>query len=112
MQGDGRYCPFTCDRTDDSAYPAAQEAKATATRRFDFNEIAVFGVNLVTQIQPVDLTSIPEDMSEWYEDYLKKEEALFARREAEARKTVAALVQAIEEFRKWLFRWGVDWLAV
>ena len=30
-------------------------------------EIAVFGVNLVTQIQPVDLTSIPEDMSEWYE---------------------------------------------
>lgn len=30
-------------------------------------EIAVFGVNLVTQIQPVDLTSIPEDMNEWYE---------------------------------------------
>jgi len=30
-------------------------------------EIAVFGVNLVTQIQPVDLTSIPEDMNNWYE---------------------------------------------
>jgi hypothetical protein len=30
-------------------------------------EIVVFGVDLVTQIQPLDLTAIPERMNEWYE---------------------------------------------
>lgn len=30
-------------------------------------EIVVFGVNLVTQIQPLDLTAVPERMNEWYE---------------------------------------------
>jgi hypothetical protein len=30
-------------------------------------EIIVFGVNLVTQVQPVDLTVIPEEMNRWYE---------------------------------------------
>ncbi len=39
------------------------------------------------------------DMSEWYRDYLKKEEALYARREAEAQKTVTALAKAVEAFR-------------
>ena len=31
-------------------------------------EIIVFGVNLVNQVQPVDLTVIPEEMNRWYED--------------------------------------------
>ena len=31
-------------------------------------ELIVFGVNLVTQVQPVDLTVIPESMNEWYGD--------------------------------------------
>ena len=31
-------------------------------------EIIVFGVNLVNQVQPVDLTIIPEEMNRWYED--------------------------------------------
>ena len=31
-------------------------------------EIIVFGVNLVNQVQPVDLTAIPEGMNEWYGD--------------------------------------------
>ena len=30
-------------------------------------EIIVFGVNLVNQVQPVDLTIIPEEMNRWYE---------------------------------------------
>jgi hypothetical protein len=30
-------------------------------------EIIVFGVNLVAQVQPVDLTVIPEEMNKWYE---------------------------------------------
>lgn len=30
-------------------------------------EIVVFGVNLVHQIQPLDLTAIPERMNEWYD---------------------------------------------
>jgi hypothetical protein len=30
-------------------------------------ELIVFGVNLVTQVQPVDLTVIPEEMNRWYE---------------------------------------------
>jgi len=40
------------------------------------------------------------DMSAWYEDYLKKEAALFARREQEAKKTVEALAAAIRAFRE------------
>jgi hypothetical protein len=43
------------------------------------------------------------DMSEWYRDYLKKEEALFARRIAEAKRTVAELAKAVEAFHK---DWG------
>jgi hypothetical protein len=38
------------------------------------------------------------DMSEWYRDYLKKEEALFARREAEAKRIVAELAEAVRSF--------------
>lgn len=30
-------------------------------------EIIVFGVNLVNRVQPMDLTTIPESMNEWYE---------------------------------------------
>ena len=30
-------------------------------------EIVVFGVNLVNQVQPLDLTAIPEEMDRWYE---------------------------------------------
>jgi hypothetical protein len=30
-------------------------------------EIIVFGINLVNQVQPVDLTAIPEEMNRWYE---------------------------------------------
>ena len=30
-------------------------------------ELIVFGVNLVNQVQPVDLTVIPEEMNRWYE---------------------------------------------
>jgi hypothetical protein len=30
-------------------------------------EIVVFGVNLVNQVQPIDLTAIPEEMNRWYE---------------------------------------------
>lgn len=45
------------------------------------------------------------DMSVWYKDYLEKEEELFARREAEARKTVAKLAEAIQEFRKDFLRY-------
>ena len=30
-------------------------------------ELIVFGINLVNQVQPVDLTVIPEEMNRWYE---------------------------------------------
>lgn len=40
------------------------------------------------------------DMSAWYKDYLKKEKAFFAQREAEARKTVAELAKAIQAFKE------------
>jgi len=40
------------------------------------------------------------DMSVWYKDYLKKEAAFFAKKEAEARKTVAGLAKAIQAFRE------------
>jgi len=40
------------------------------------------------------------DMAEWYRDYLKKEAALFARREAEAGKVVAELAAAVKAFKE------------
>ena len=39
------------------------------------------------------------DMSEWYRDYLKKEDALFAQKIAQAKKTVAELAKAVQAFR-------------
>jgi hypothetical protein len=39
------------------------------------------------------------DMSVWYRDYLKKEEALFARKIEEAEKTVAELAKAVQSFK-------------
>ena len=43
------------------------------------------------------------DMGEWYRDYLKNEEALFARKIAQAKKTVAELAKSIQAFRN---DWG------
>ena len=45
------------------------------------------------------------DMSVWYKDYLKKEAALFAKREAEARKAVAELAKAIQAFKEDFLRY-------
>jgi hypothetical protein len=39
------------------------------------------------------------DMGEWYRDYLKKEEALFSRKIAQAKTTVADLAEAVQAFR-------------
>ncbi len=47
------------------------------------------------------------DMSIWYKDYLKKETALFAKRKAEARKTVAELAKAIQTFKEDFLRYPV-----
>jgi|Deesub1362B_J571_1020462.scaffolds.fasta_scaffold00001_696 hypothetical protein len=41
-----------------------------------------------------------DDMSVWYKEYLKKEAALFAQREAEARRVIEELVKAIQAFKE------------
>jgi hypothetical protein len=48
------------------------------------------------------------DMSAWYREYLKKEEDLFAKRVAEAQKTVGALVKAVEAYREDYGRYPVS----
>jgi len=45
------------------------------------------------------------DMGEWYRDYLKKEEALFSRKVAQAKTTVAELAKAVKAFRDDLGRY-------
>jgi len=40
------------------------------------------------------------DMYAWYQDYLKREEKLFKQRVATAKKTIAALVKAIDNFKR------------
>lgn len=57
------------------------------------------GYNL--RLDAISVRRLPwGDMSVWYDEYLKKEKELFARRESQAAKTVARLAAAVEAFRK------------
>jgi len=51
-------------------------------------------------LDAISVRKLPwRDMNEWYDDYLVKEKKLFEERVREAKKIVAELVRAIEEFK-------------
>ena len=60
-----------------------------------------FGAGYAIGLDGICFRQIPiNDPYEWMQDYLPKEEALFAARDAEARATVDSLAEALESFRK------------